>query len=199
MAADRSDVFERINNRMPRDGDQLFRTVRDPFALLAQQPAERMYRLNLGYKLAGDVLVERALRDRVERRNLLFPIIFSYRHYVELAIKALLDEHAATVGYKPDLSKHELTRLWEQLRKMLELGGGFHQLHLTAMSSIIAESASIDPGSFSFRYPTSLKGEAFDLPPDGVDLLNFHDVMNGVENWFQCADLALTHEDLPHS
>jgi hypothetical protein len=32
------------------------------------------------------------------------------------------------------------------------------------------------------------------LPRDGLDLVRLHDVMNGIENFFECAELEFTHQ-----
>ena len=68
------DVFDSINDRWPKLGDRLFVVGRD--AMLAQDAPERTYRLTRGYKCAGDVLIQTALEDAVQRHNLVFPILF---------------------------------------------------------------------------------------------------------------------------
>jgi hypothetical protein len=90
------DVFDRFMVRWPEAGDQLLSPGRDSF--LAQGPAERSYRLLQGYKRAGDILIQTALAERYDRDNLVFPALFNYRHYIELALKAIIEEHGEFAG-----------------------------------------------------------------------------------------------------
>ena len=86
MVEDRThdnDVLECITERWPQTGDRLFAPSRT--ATLAHTPDERLYRLTRGYKRAADVLVENTLCARGDQRNLIYPIVFCYRHYIELA------------------------------------------------------------------------------------------------------------------
>jgi hypothetical protein len=90
------DVFSRFTERWPEAGDRLFVSGRDSF--LAQAADERKYRLLQGYKRAGDVLIQHALADVSEGDNLIWPAIFNYRHYIELALKTLVAEHGPFAG-----------------------------------------------------------------------------------------------------
>jgi hypothetical protein len=75
--------------RWPNVGDQLFKpsNVWMGDAMLAGHASTRLALMTAGYKHAGDALVERALELRAERDFLVYPIIFCYRHYLELALK----------------------------------------------------------------------------------------------------------------
>jgi hypothetical protein len=58
--------------RWPEDGDRLF--VESTWAYGAHvvcDPAERFYRLPMGYRRAGDLLVKRAATDVVDRPNVI--------------------------------------------------------------------------------------------------------------------------------
>ena len=56
----------------------------------------------------------------------------------------------------------------------------------------IDEFAAVDPGSTAFRYARNFDGSVPRLPSEGLDLVKLHDVMNGIENFFECADLDFT-------
>ena len=104
------DVFSRFTERLPAAGDRLFVRGRDLF--LAKEVDERNYRLLQGYKRAGDILIQRALADPYDRDNLVFPAIFNYRHYIELAqLKADLER-----GFKLTLDPTGITRHTWQAR-----------------------------------------------------------------------------------
>ena len=90
------DVFNRFTARWPESGDRLLSPGRD--SALAQQGPERNYRLLRGYKRAGDILVQNALSEQDYRECLIFPALFNYRHYIEVAIKAIVEDHGQFVG-----------------------------------------------------------------------------------------------------
>ena len=120
MAEDRTysyDVFSRLTDRWPRADDLLFTPGRGSH--LPKDATERNYRLLRGYKKrAGDLLVQAALTDQYDRRSLVFPAIFSYRHYVELALKALVEDHGSYAAVPLGPKNHKLADLWQLFVKI---------------------------------------------------------------------------------
>ncbi|HET6336101.1 MAG TPA: hypothetical protein VFG30_22900, partial [Polyangiales bacterium] len=56
-----------------KEGDGLFAEFSwASDAHIVRNPAERFYRMPMGYKRAGDVLVERMIVDRHDRSNLIY-------------------------------------------------------------------------------------------------------------------------------
>ncbi len=196
MADDRAysyDVIERFTERWPEIGDRLLSPGRDTF--LAEDAFERRFRLLRGYKRAGDVLVQTALAQRYDRDNLVFPALFNYRHYIELALKATVDEHGGFAGVTLGAKNHKLPELWGLFLAVAKAFGNDCSDHATvAVGKCIAEFDSVDTSSTVFRYAQNLNGSTPALPGDGLDLVRLHDVMNGIENFFECADLHFTHK-----
>ena len=88
MAKRRS--FEEILNsefRWPRQGDRAFVTSANPSenANIDESGQSRLVLVTDGYKTAGDLMVEAAGQDRLTRDTLVFPIIFNYRHFLEIS------------------------------------------------------------------------------------------------------------------
>jgi hypothetical protein len=106
-----SATFERFTERWPEAGDRLLSPGYDTF--LAEGADERSFRLLRGYKRAGDVLVQSALTHRYDRDSLVFPALFNYRHYIELALKAIVEEHGTFAGVALGTKNHELPELWK--------------------------------------------------------------------------------------
>jgi hypothetical protein len=186
------DVFSRFTERLPAAGDRLFVRGRDLF--LAKEVDERNYRLLQGYKRAGDILIQRALADPYDRDNLVFPAIFNYRHYIELALKAIIEEHGPFAGVSLGPKNHKLIELWQLFVKVAAaFGYDYSDATVVALSGCIDEFAAVDPSSTAFRYASNLDGGTPTLPSDGLDLVRLHDVMNGIENFFECVDLDFTH------
>ena len=185
-------MFDHPGNRWPVADDQLLTAGRDTY--LAESAFERGFRLLRGYKRAGDVLVQQALSDRADRDNLVFPALFNYRHYIELALKAIIEKHGAFAGVTLGRKDHGLPDLW---RLFVQIATKFQNdpadPAALSVGQCIDELAKIDANSTVFRYARTLRGDVPALP-ERLDLVNLHDVMNGIENFFECADLDFQHK-----
>jgi hypothetical protein len=187
------DVFERVNERWPGTGDQLLSPGRDTF--FATSPTERAYRLRRGFKNAGDTLVQAALADLADRGNLVFPALFNYRHYIELALKDIIDDHGAFAGVSLGTKSHKLPELWQLFVEIVvAFSNDCSDAAAVAVGRCVDEFAKIDANSTAFRYARNMQGDVPSLPSDGLDLVNLRDVMNGIENFLECADLDFTHK-----
>lgn len=184
-------VFERFTKRWPEAGDRLLSPGRDTF--LAEGAYERSFRLLRGYKRAGDVLVQVALTERYDRDNLIFPALFNYRHYIELALKAIVEEHGTFAGVALGTKNHKLPKLWELFLAITQaFGNNCSDSAAVAVGECITEIDGVDASSTAFRYARNWNGSTPVLPGNGLDLVRLHDVMNGIENFFECADLDFT-------
>lgn len=92
------------------------------------------------YQLAGDTLVEAAL-STVEPHELIYPIIYNYRHATELYLKALLS---------PNKKNHDLRSLLENLRDFLS--AEFSATMPTWFENVIMAFDDFDSDSTTFRY-----------------------------------------------
>lgn len=123
-----------------------------------------------GYKDAADNVVEAAINDFPD--NLVYPIMFLYRHYLEIMIKQMLWEFRSLQSYlkkyygnteysseismeKDPIVKHDMVSIWEELRELIEESWGNEEnlSFLVDVEHRIKEFHDIDQGSFSFRYP----------------------------------------------
>ena len=167
---------------------------------MATSAFERSFRLLRGYKRAGDILVQSALAHRYDRDNLVFPALFNYRHYIELALKAIIEEHGGFAGVGLRTKNHRLPELWDLFVAVAKaFGNDCSDSAAIAAAECISEFNCVDAGSIAFRYAQDRNGSVPSLPGDGLDLVQLHDVMNGIENFFECADQAFTHkQELDH-
>jgi hypothetical protein len=187
------DVFKRFTERWPKSGDRLLSPGRDTF--LAEEAEERNYRLLRGYKRAGDILIQSALADRADCKNLVFPALFNYRHYIELALKAIIEDHGAFAGVSRADKNHKLPELWKLFIAIASaFGNDCSDAASVAVGKCIDELVAVDASSTVFRYARSVRGDIPALPNDGLDLVRLHDVMNGIENFFECSDLDFSHK-----
>lgn len=149
----------------------------------------RLYLMTDGYRRAADVLVDRAIAEKDDRDLLVCPIVFSYRHFLELSLKSQMAAYGTIVGVKANWRTHRLEKLWVPFKEMLDAYGNQDPDQADGrIEAIIMEFAKIDPDSFSNRYPVDKDGKALPLAIDELDLAQLKDVMEGVANYFSGCD-----------
>ncbi len=186
--------FESLLNRpfrWPKAGDRLFQVSPDwdGNAVLADHPHARMVLMLSGYKRAADRLVAHAAAETAERDTLVFPIIFNYRQFLELSLKYLISTYGRAVGVDPIWDSHDLSKLWPRFEAVLAGFGLEDEDGATAaVGRIVAEFSTVDPRSFSYRYPVDTQGRPIALTHAYMDLSALADVMEGVEGYFTGCD-----------
>ena len=170
----------------PKIGDTLFSSNGSAHeAYIARSTDERRYHLQKGYKLAADLLVAQSEDEPWRRQKLIYPIVFCYRHFLELTVKAILEEYG-----KPSDNGHKLEMLWIDFRKLLCRLNLEHtgEEDISAVEECIAEFAKIDPLSQTFRYPTNRKGQPLEVDCGGIDLLHLCGTMQAIAIFFDCVN-----------
>jgi hypothetical protein len=177
--------------RWPAKGDRIFQQGQDAWP--ATSLGEREYRLARGYKLAGDALVCNFLGNHRDYDNLIYPILFCYRHYIELTLKEIGRKYGPWVEVPfPEKGNHNLLGLWELFLKVAAAFGNDLQYEAAvAVASCIAELAKVDPNNaVAFRYAHyNRTNKLIPLEFGTIDLDNLHDVMDGIANFFECAEM----------
>jgi len=177
--------------RWPRKGDAPFAEASEPLdnALIASDERSRLVLMTDGYKQAGDLMVRQTLDEPSRRDFLVFPILFSYRHFLELSLKYMLSVFGPHVAVEPNWTTHELAPLAKSFFEMLDNFGTPDPDEADAVvANIIAEFAKIDPRSYSNRYPVDTKGRPLPITQAALDLSNLADVMEGVAGYFSGCD-----------
>jgi hypothetical protein len=150
---------------------------------------ERTVLMMGGYKEAADLLVEAAIAERFHRDQLVYPIVFCYRHYLELELKYIINNYGRLVGVPPNTEDHDLEELWPAARRVITLDRPeTADPAIDAVEAAIAEFSKIDPSSFTFRYPTDKKGQPIAIGVEHLDLEQLRDTMKGIGNFFMGAD-----------
>ncbi|MFZ2949882.1 MAG: hypothetical protein WA003_10400 [Desulfuromonadaceae bacterium] len=127
------------------------------------------------FRAAGDRLLDTALARR-ESWEAAYPILFCYRHALEVFLKAVIP------GTK---KQHGLDKLWDELHPHVE--GRFRTDHLNWLRDRIMEFHKIDPRSTAFRY--------HDVEPQGQCELwvDFHHLKHKVDLMFQALERVRLH------
>jgi hypothetical protein len=187
-----ADGFE---SRWPSYDDRLF--VESSWAYdahVVRDPAERFYRMPMGYKRAGDILIDQASVDVIDRANVIYAALFCYRQSIELFLKSLIETFGSGKVYSPKYT-HDLSRLWERFTCILKERGRAEGVGLSAAQRLVTEMHEADQRSDGFRFPTSHDGMPFAFRDRGIDLANVREVMQGLMNFFECAYMDLSHQD----
>jgi hypothetical protein len=127
-----------------------------------------------GYRIAAERLAEHA-PEWHEQDFLLYPIVFLYRHYVELRLKDLIglgQRLAHEIVAVPET--HDLLGLWgitkPHLERELDPADTDRRREIAQMQRVIQELAALDPHGTAFRYATDAHGGR--PLPDGASRLN---------------------------
>ena len=186
--------FEDILNkdlRWPQPNDRPFVAVgtSSENTYVAGDYFTRLVLMIAGYKRSADLLVETCVKDPRDSAILVFPIVFNYRHFIELSIKYQLATFGPAVGIEPNWKSHNLKVLWAEFLKMLNCFEGVVQKETEdAVQLIVFEFAENDQGSFLFRYPVDGNGISLPITYPVLYLPTLRDVMNGVSGYFAGCD-----------
>ena len=127
----------------------------------------------LGYQMAAERLVE-AIRDEREPPDvLIYPIVYLYRHYLELRIKEIC-RLAMRLDHQDGnpMWGHDLEALWSTTLQLVQELPALEDEDLSDLdfaTHVIKAFANLDPRSTTFRYPDQIQGEN---PLDGLERIN---------------------------
>ncbi len=151
------------------------------------------------YRRAGDLLCDVLLNTSPRDTSLAFPILFCYRHFLEVSLKGLIHFNTEIPTSAPTKAPigHFLNKLWDLLNDSLSentksttmwqdatvedgkvIAGvqtGNVQDDLQLLYHWCAQFSKEDPTSDRFRYPESPKGDHYKFPCLN-DLFGFEDL-----------------------
>lgn len=191
----------RVDSRWPTRGDKPFKVSdrRQDNSSIDTHGHGRLVMMMAGYKKAADIMVRHAENVRYDGDALIYPIIFNYRHFIELSLKYLIATFGKSVNVDAKWDTHDLTSLWSVFVEMLRLYGvRGHQETDTTVAAIVTEFARVDPKSFSYRYPVDKNGNPLNLNYQEIDLTHLSDIMSGIENYFNGCDGYLDSKSFSH-
>jgi hypothetical protein len=139
-----------------------------------------------GYKQAADALVSHLFKKHdysAYGESQCYPIIFLYRHYLELRLKELLIAYGHLLLESTQVRGHRLAPLWQKVREMADKAQSESDPEIDAdlamLGEIIEEFDKVDTKSEVFRYPVCKDNETTTLPLfHTVDLHQLKQVMD---------------------
>ena len=151
-----------------------------------------------GYKDAADVLLAHLENTGRDARKLGPPIVFLYRHHLELALKQLARQCGRLLGREGVVPlHHRLDDLWRLcLSLLLDLStGGVDAEEARQTTRLIDEFCHADPTSEAFRYPEDKEGYP-SLSRD-IELQRISEVVGKISLLLDCigTDLSVNRGD----
>jgi hypothetical protein len=137
-----------------------------------------------GYIEAADLLVRHIEEQGAGQDMLVYPVLFLYRHYLELEIKDLIRKGRRLQDIPGTFpAHHDIAGLWRICHQLLsEIAPNDSLEELREADRLIEEFAALDPTSMSFRYPEDKRGNASLPGISHINLRNVREVMSGIGN-----------------
>lgn len=136
-----------------------------------------------GYKKLADAGVAHIAEAHWDVDLLVYPILFCYRHYLELRLKEFVLTGGDLVDQKLAFpTNHILPQIWRAVRPLLEKiwPGAETKGQLDAIEDVVNQLSEIDPKSTAFRYPLD-KDENRSLPGlRHINVRQVSEVINGI-------------------
>jgi hypothetical protein len=174
----------------PKPGEKLFRGDLPDWLMNAclNFDPEPWTGISRGYRIAGGLLVSHVAKDRGDADFLAYPVVFVYRHHLELALKYVIRLANRVLGHAVEHSdEHDLRKLWKEARSLLEqLYPGEEPQAIDGSENLIHQLAEVDERSFAFRYPVDRQGGGY-IPKDLLlfNLRHFRNQMERVANFLE--------------
>lgn len=192
----------------PRKGDRLFRGDLPDWsnnACLNVRRGGNPIAYTEGYRRGARLLVEHVMEQQRDQDYLVYPVIFLYRHHIELALKNLilhtlyLIDRPLTESEKRHLGRHRLDLLWQDLKPLLSAicqAAGWGELDTADIEGIddyIRQLSEVDPDSFSFRYTHSKTGTP-SLPAElrHINLRHFAEMLERLADFLDGMNMELS-------
>jgi len=189
----------------PRRDDVLFRSDRELWPANACMTRGEEFAYREGYRRGAKQLVDYVCAEARDQDFLIYPIVYLYRHHVELILKRLilltanLAEEELTEKCAKDLEQHRIDELWNDLRFLLkkakirqEYGVTLEPEDVSGANSYIKQLSELDPDSQRFRY-AHLQNGASSLPDDlehiniavfGSHMESLRSYLDGIDSYF---------------
>jgi hypothetical protein len=180
--------------RWPKDGDRLFIEANRSGARVTGSPPERFYRMPMGYKRAGDILVERAMGDLADRPNLIYPALFCYRQSIELFLKQIV-ERFCPEDLRAQKKTHNLDVLWLRFIQVVRNRGGADSVGFESAAKLVHEMNVADEKADAFRFPTDMTDLPFQFGDRALNPSALREAMQALQNFFECCYMAYENEE----
>lgn len=125
---------------------------------------------------------------------LIFPMVFLYRHYVELRLKELIQSAASLLSIPTGWPAiHDLDHLWCIVRpRLTEISPKEPTRDIHNVTRLITELSSLDHRSFAFRYPADKNENSTTSNLEHLDVDNFFHAMRQLATFLDGASMQIS-------
>jgi hypothetical protein len=156
-----------------------------------------------GYFRSAELLSDHVISTGFEMDLLIYPIVFNYRHGIELYLKGFLVKiRTINNGSVNNFFDHYLPVKWVEIRQFIldnDLNNKYteddeesNDSLVDIINDVIEDFSKYDPDSYSFRYHISKKGS---INQEDVTLINIKDLKLKMDKvfkifgfWWDCLD-----------
>jgi hypothetical protein len=156
----------------------------------SDDPAERHVLMWRGYFLGARLLVDHCGEKPHEGHTLIYPIWFSYRQALEMAMKWIVSSYGHDFGVSEPKPDHNLWRLWQSCKAIITTTD---DEIAAAIEKLLKDFHDLDATAEAFRYPLKKDGTLLVLPSIAFNLTKLRQVMEGLENYFSEAERYLAN------
>ena len=149
-----------------------------------------------GYKKAGDSLFysSNVTGSGIKEYELVYPMIFSYRHYIELQLKEIILNARAFLDISEKFPVgHNIEIMWGKCGELLKKMDGILDPEFTAsdkykeiqkaydeLEADLKMFWELDPDSKSFRYPVNEHGNPISIDFKDIDFNSLKETLNRI-------------------
>lgn len=162
--------------------------------------ASKSFEYENAYLNAADILVEGFMCHKGDfNSNLIYPIVFMYRQYLELFMKDIIKKYIKILfrdtkdgNLKNTLGQHNLVIIWKEIERFtIEIENEFPNKMedmelceiLSNTKNYIEEIENMDKKSFAFRYPTNKEEELYHKQIDiKISIRNLKECVYEIKN-----------------
>lgn len=192
----------------PGKGDKAFKDV--PFSPTGASPhwlseisdllgGDYQSAIVAGFKEAADKVVDSLVATKERMDVFFFPVVYLYRHAIELCLKGLVNDGIYLRILKDDqdlqdiLASHNLHSLWSKVRLVLkEVWPDGDDEDVDAVEKIILEFHQADKSGQRLRYSKDKRGKSHvDKLPVRVDLVVLKRTMDGLFHFLGGCSMGL--------
>ena len=172
--------------KWPEKGEHLFKSDMDWWLnACVNDFGNKDYLYIEGYVEAANIISKHVIDHDRMLYILIYPLIFLYRHSIELGLKRILNKGGNLFNQEVSIKMtHRLDNLWITAKGIiLKIQPSIEKKELDAMGDLVMEFMEYDPTSTTFRYSTTKDGIAINTGLEVVNVRNLSKVMEGIFNF----------------
>ena len=148
----------------------------------------------IGYKKAADILVDYIKENRRSQDTLVYPILFLYRQYLELAIKNIINKGRQLQDIRGAMpTGHKIHDLWKICENLLtDVAPGDSVEEIKEINRLISEFCAVDPKATAFRYPEDKDGTPSLSGIKHINIRNVYDVIEKISVILEGAEMMIS-------